>query len=212
MRLEDVPQVTEIDREAFPTQWPPVSYKRELNNKLAHYLVAYDGESTAIEETGCQPKAETEIAAATPLSWLQRLKLAFLSKDPPPTGQHIVGIAGFWMLFDEAHLSTIAVRQSHRRQGIGELLLISYIELAARLGAQILSLEVRVSNLGPQALYEKYGFKKVRVRRGYYTDDGEDAVVMQTDKLTSTALQAQFQHLKQAYFEKWTMTSSQLAR
>jgi ribosomal-protein-alanine N-acetyltransferase len=217
MRLGDVPQVTEIDREAFPTQWPPVPYKRELNSRLVRYLIAYDEEPAAVEGGECQPGGRAECAAPAPVSWFQRLrsrlKHVFSSNASTlPTSQHIVGVAGFWILFDEAHLSTIAVRQSHRRQGIGELLLISYIELAAKLGAQIMSLEVRVSGLGPQALYEKYGFRKIRTRRGYYTDDGEDALVMQTEKITSPACQAEFQRLKQAHAEKWAVTSGQVAR
>ncbi len=216
MRLGDVPQVTEIDREAFPTQWPPVSYKRELNNRLARYLIAYDEELAAAEGGECQPEGGAECAASAPVSWFQRLrswlKHVFSNNaSPPPTSQHIVGIAGFWILFDEAHLSTIAVRQSHRRQGIGEMLLISYMEMAPKLGAQIMSLEVRVSSLGPQALYEKYGFRKIRTRRGYYTDDGEDALVMQTERIISPAFQAEFQRLKQAHAEKWAATSSQVA-
>ncbi len=217
MRLGDVPQVTEIDREAFPTQWPPVSYKRELNNRQARYLVAYDEEPAAVEGGECQPEGGTECAASAPLSWFQRLrsrlKLIFSSNaSSPSTSQHVACIAGFWILFDEAHLSTIAVRQSHRRQGIGEMLLISYIELAAKLSAQIMSLEVRASSLGPQALYEKYGFKEIRRRRGYYTDDGEDALVMQTERITSPDFQAEFQRLKQAHAERWAVTSSQVAR
>ena len=71
------------------------------------------------------------------------------------------------------------------------------------LDAQVLTLEVRASNLPAQALYEKYGFAKVGVRRRYYADDGEDAVVMTTERITSGSYQSMFQQLKQAYTQRW---------
>jgi ribosomal-protein-alanine N-acetyltransferase len=191
MILEDVPQADEIEREAFPTQWPPTSYRRELNNKLAHYLVAY--------EEG------KEISITTEDNLLHKLRFLIRKEKPYPTSTHqyIVGIVGFWVLYDEAHIITIAVREAYRRRGIGELLLISAIEEATRLNAQIMTLEVRVSNYPAQALYEKYGFKKTGIRRGYYTDNWEDGYIMSTERLTSSPFQVHFQHLKQLHSQKW---------
>ena len=194
MQPEDIPQLTEIDREAFPTDWPPVSFKRELENRLARYLVI-------CEEAGCQENPHD----APPRGKLQRL--VFWTKHSPNKGtsspQPIIGYATLWFMVDEAHLTSIAVREKRRRQGLGELLLISVLNLAIKRHAQVVTLEVRASNLSAQALYEKYSFNRVGIRRRYYSDNGEDAILMSTEKLTSPSYQARFQELKEAFLRKW---------
>ncbi len=200
MQLEDVLQVTEIDREAFPTLWPPTSFKRELlHNKTARYLVV-------CEETGDEMPAKSKGEEGRG-SRIERLvsgvRRFFGDEAPATTDQRIVGLAGMWFMSNEAHLTTIAVRQAYWRGGIGELLLISVIELAMERNAQVVTLEVRASNLAAQALYQKYGFAKVRVRCGYYTDNREDALVMSTERITSASYQGNFQRLKRAHSEIW---------
>jgi ribosomal-protein-alanine N-acetyltransferase len=90
----------------------------------------------------------------------------------------VLGYAGLWFIVDEAHLTSIAVREEQRRRGIGERLLKACLELALERQATMMTLEVRASNRAAQALYEKYGFKTVGVRRGYYSDNHEDAYLM----------------------------------
>lgn len=90
----------------------------------------------------------------------------------------VVGYAGLWFIVDEAHLTSIAVREGERRRGIGELLLKASLELVLDRQATMMTLEVRASNQAAQALYEKFGFRKVGVRRGYYSDNHEDAYLM----------------------------------
>ncbi len=204
MQLEDIPQVSEIDKEAFPTQWPPPSFRRDLNSRLTRYLVA-------LEENNPYPSVEVSKYKAE--GNLQRLvsKISHLFNKEHSSGDeevaqnrhNILGYASMWLMVDEAHITSIAVRGTHRHRGIGELLLISIINLAAQLNAQVVTLEVRVSNLEAQALYEKYGFTKVGIRRGYYSDDGEDAVIMTTERITSAPYQARFQELKQNYVQRW---------
>jgi ribosomal-protein-alanine N-acetyltransferase len=121
----------------------------------------------------------------------------------PQAYQNIVGYAALWLMVDEAHLTSIAVRGTHRRQGIGELLLIFIIKLAAQLNAEVVTLEARTSNLEAQSLYSKYGFTEAGVRRGYYSEDGEDAVIMTTETITSDSYQARFQELKREYMQRW---------
>lgn len=196
MRLGDVPQATQIDRECFPTQWPPPPYRSDLLfNRPARYLVAYERENraTAAEETERSPREH----------FLQWMRSFICTAEPPPTGQRIVGLIGFWRMAGEVHITTIGIRQAYRRQGIGELLLISTIDLALVQHAEAMTLEVRLSNSAAKALYEKYGFFKNGVRKGYYTNDREDAVIMTTDKLTSASFQSQFQQLKRAHAERW---------
>lgn len=90
----------------------------------------------------------------------------------------ILGYIGFWFIVDEAHISTLAVKPAYRRRGIGRWLLQMALEEAAHLGAEIASLEVRVSNLAAIELYRKYGFLTRERRAGYYQDNGEDALYM----------------------------------
>jgi [ribosomal protein S18]-alanine N-acetyltransferase len=195
MNRGDIPQVNEIDREAFPTLWPPANYRRELENRLAHYIVAVDDKM--VRET---PGGVT--------SWWQRIfRQRHNEKTPLVPEQYIYGFAGFWIMADEAHITNIAVRERHRREGIGQLMLISLIDLAAELKTHFVTLEVRASNIGAQNLYTKYGFVQVGVRRGYYTDNREDALLMTVADTATSDFQAMFQKLKLAHFNRWGMTS-----
>ena len=201
MLKEDIPQVTEIDREAFPKQWPPANYKHELGNQLARYIVACD---EAVEST--EPYREPTKKPNGFISRLvQRLKRGNSPRAylPGPDEQNLVGFAGIWVLSDEAHITNIAVRKKYRRQGIGELLLIQTIELAKGLKADIMTLEVRASNTAAQNLYYKYGFTQVGLRRAYYTDNREDGILMSTENVNLDSYQALFRQLKQAYEQKW---------
>jgi ribosomal-protein-alanine N-acetyltransferase len=118
------------------------------------------------------------------------------------SSRRIVGVAGFWLMAGEAHIITMGVRPSYQRQGIGEVLLISTIDLAMTQHAEVMTLEVRLSNSAAQALYQKYGFKKTGVRKSYYNDNHEDAVIMTTDTLCSASFKSQLQLLKQAHIER----------
>lgn len=201
MQEKDIPQAVEIDREAFPTQWPKPSYtsfKQELRNRLAFYIVVVK-------------PLENEISAQIPENkgFLYRLvhlfdQERFFGEDmASPSKEYLVGISGFWIMVDEAHITTLATRNAYRRQGIGERLLIQIIEMAAGLHADVVTLEVRVSNKQAQTLYEKYGFRRVGMRRAYYTDNGEDAVIMTTDPLSSSDSQSRLQQLKRAHEQRW---------
>jgi [ribosomal protein S18]-alanine N-acetyltransferase len=200
MQDKDIPQAIEIDREAFPTQWPKPSYtsfKQELRNRLACYIVV------------AKP-AENKAAIQNPVNkgFIYRFLHFFdqervFGEDTTSSKEYIIGIAGFWIMVDEAHITTVATRNAFRRQGVGERLLLEIIEMAAKLHADVVTLEVRVSNKQAQALYEKYGFQKVGIRRAYYTDNGEDAVIMTTDSLSSSSFQSRLQQLKQAHQRRW---------
>jgi len=130
----------------------------------------------------------------------------------PRGGVSLDWFAGFWIMADEAHLINIAVRESYRRQGIGELLLISVIDLTTELNTSIITLEVRASNTAARSLYGKYGFTQVGLRRGYYIKDREDGVLMSSENITSASFQAHFQQLKQAHATKWGTALHQIAR
>ncbi len=99
-------------------------------------------------------------------------------------GDRVVGFAGVWLMVDEAHVTTFGVHPDWRRQGIGRQLLLNLAELSVAIGARRMTLEVRVSNAAAQALYGAFGFEIVGRRHRYYTDDGEDALIMTTPELT----------------------------
>ena len=103
----------------------------------------------------------------------------------------------------EAHIVNIAVRRPYRRQGIGELLLRSLIETALAKKASIITLEVRASEDIARSLYLKYGFNIEGVRRGYYLDNREDAVIMTAIDIESAKFNARLQGLKESHSAKW---------
>ena len=105
-------------------------------------------------------------------------------------GERVVGFAGVWLMVDEAHITTFGVHPEWRRQGIGRQLLLNLMDLGATLRARRMTLEVRVSNEPAQGLYRSFGFEIVGRRPRYYTDDGEDALVMTTPDLDDPRMAA----------------------
>lgn len=92
--------------------------------------------------------------------------------------REVVGFLGYWLIADEVHISTFAVHPRHRMRHIGEKILLSALAGARGEGAEIATLEVRVSNRPAIRLYQKLGFEAVGRRVGYYRDNGEDALLM----------------------------------
>lgn len=105
-------------------------------------------------------------------------------------GDLVVGFAGVWLMVDDAHVTTFGVHPDWRRQGIARHLLVNLHELSVTLGARQMTLEVRVSNGPAQSLYRAFGFEIAGRRPHYYTDDGEDALVMTTPELSDERLRA----------------------
>ncbi|MCM3576009.1 ribosomal protein S18-alanine N-acetyltransferase [Mesobacillus subterraneus] len=92
--------------------------------------------------------------------------------------QRVVGYCGVWIIIDEAHITNIALLPEYRGMKLGEALMAKVMELARELGAMRMTLEVRVSNERAQNLYRKFGFEEGAIRKQYYTDNMEDAIVM----------------------------------
>ncbi|MDQ0485163.1 ribosomal protein S18-alanine N-acetyltransferase [Guptibacillus hwajinpoensis] len=93
-------------------------------------------------------------------------------------GEEIAGYCGVWVIIDEAHITNIALHPNYRGMKLGEALLKRAIDFAKSRGALKMTLEVRVSNTIAQNLYRKYGFEEGSIRKNYYTDNQEDALVM----------------------------------
>ncbi len=181
MQWDDVPLVMAIERTAFTLPWSDYTYRHELlENRNAHYFVVRRLDGAVIRR---------------PRSWWARL---FNNDDKPP----IVGYGGFWIVLDEAHISTIASEEKWRGRGIGELMLLAMIERSLELGATEVTLEVRVSNTVAQNLYRKYGFEVVGQRPGYYRDNDEDADLMTVYKINEPEYQARLKTLRRALEER----------
>jgi len=156
MTVDDLEGVLEIERVSFPSPWPRSQFERELKNPLSYAFTA-------------------KVASPSPIS---------LSPEGREEGEgegeglRIIGYVIFWLVGDEAHILNIAVHPGFRRRGIAKALLSFTLELLLKKGGKGVFLEVRRSNLAARRLYKGFGFKEIGVRKGYYTDNQEDAIVM----------------------------------
>ena len=203
----DIAQLAEIDRDAFPSHFPPTSFRRELKNRRACYLVAWRRDDLMESDTPVLDAADpSPDGNGRPL--IDRLIRGARSLWSRPSawepGQRFVaGFMGIWHMVDEAHIVSVGVRREYRGRGIGELLLIRGIEHAMARGDRVVSLEVRESNHVARNLYLKYGFKERGARKGYYTDNREDAVIMTTDPIHLPPYHERIQGLVHAHEQRW---------
>ena len=107
--------------------------------------------------------------------------------------EEIVGYAGMWRMYDEAHVTTIGVRHDVQHSGYGRVLFAALVQAAYDMGAKWVTLEVRTSNENAMRMYEAFGFKVIGRRKGYYTDNGEDAIVMWSDSIYSPRFRRAFE-------------------
>ena len=114
------------------------------------------------------------------------------------TDDAVIAYGGIWIMVDEAHITTFAVDPAWRRQKVGETLLLALLDLAVARNAREATLEVRLSNLPARRLYEKYGFRPVGLRPRYYSDNGEDALIMTTEPLTGGQMRTRLAGLRAA--------------
>lgn len=223
MRADDIPQVIEIEREAFSDGWVGTQFRRELNSRYCRFLVAYLTDNAAVpppddETANASAGIPPEPAGAAPAPadasmWarmVQGVKTALgmsaASADaiaPPAPGDALAGYVGIWFQGDQAHITEIAVRDALRGRGIGELLLIGTVRVALQQGLDEVTLEARVSNFIAQRLYDKYGFNEVGIRKNYYADNREDAVIMTTDTIHARAYREKFTQLQQRFLERY---------
>lgn len=161
MEPGDIPAVVAIDRLSFPTPWSVSSYAYELKNRNTSFfyvLLKPDSDDDPTPKRGW-------------LHWLQSATGLGSQKS------RVIGYLGIRLRESGTHISTIAVHPDWRGNGLGELLLLTAIELSAKMERGIVTLEVRPSNKTAQRLYQKYGFRFTGVQEGYYRD-GENAWLM----------------------------------
>lgn len=135
MAVHDIHKVMQIEIESFTLPWSEKSYRAELDNKYANYIV-------------CDIEGE------------------------------IAGYGGIWVIFEEAHITSIAVDMKFRGNGLGKALMKELEGFARRKGAEVILLEARQTNSRALEMYKGLGYKPRGLRRAYYSDNQEDAVTM----------------------------------
>ena len=208
--LEDVPDMETVERMAFPTLFPPTRFRREVGRTNTLYLLAvrdWTDEEIELGPDGLSGKGHSRNLFRRIVD-LPRLPFRMLyqtvggQREKLPQ-EYVVGFVGLWFVMDETHIVIIGNRPGDRRKGIGELLLIAAIEASMERGARVVTLEVRSSNKVARALYHKYGFREVGVRKRYYADNNEDAVIMTTPPIHSDDYRHRFKDLSDGHAGKW---------
>ena len=181
MHTDDIPEIVEIERESFAVMWPSGSYQQEMkSNRMAQYLVLRY--RPTLGEV-VPPLPVRPARCSFPLSLFPWLRPT--PPEPDPNRPSVVGYAGLWLMVDEAHITTVAVRRAFRGRGLGKVLMLAMMGLARDLGARMVTLEVRKSNAIAIKMYEELGFRQKGVRPRYYTDNGEDALIMWSEELSA---------------------------
>ena len=206
LRLMDIKKAQELERAIFPTLWPKTPFKKDLKNKMAKYLVAYADENNN-DKNQIPISNEPDKSQITIFNRIwQHLGIISYLRNVDGTisyRQKIVGLVGTWYRTNEAHITTIGVLAKYRKKGIGELLLIGCIEQALANKSRVVTLEARVSNKEAQGLYKKYGFQNVGLRKRYYSDNNEDALIMTTTPINGMTYQSKFHNLIENHEKNW---------
>ncbi|MEK5058166.1 ribosomal protein S18-alanine N-acetyltransferase [Paenibacillus sp. FSL H7-0326] len=150
--------------------------KEQTGRLEFRFMKLEDIPDVLVIEQECFTLPWTETAFVNELTQNHFAKYMIMELD----GQAI-GYCGMWTIVDEAHITNIAVREAYRGRKLGEKLLHEMMKTAAYLGMTRMTLEVRISNTVAQNLYKKKGFKPSGLRKGYYSDNNEDALIMWAD-------------------------------
>ena len=210
--LADSIMFESIERETFPRMTPVTKIERDLARENGLYLAAvrewYPDERAMGPRFAITTQSEREDDSLTARVRrnIDRYLLDYVSRPKLPS-DYIAGFVGLWFVLDEAHIVIIGIRESDRREGIGEQLLISALEQAVENDSRVVTLEVRESNEPAIELYIKYGFQRVGLRRRYYSDNGENAVIMTTPPIQADDYQNLFTKLVEQHAERWGWVS-----
>jgi [ribosomal protein S18]-alanine N-acetyltransferase len=207
MTQTDVPDVSRVEKRCFANPWPASAYRRELQHPAQNYYVvlrALPADSLSRSGLEIAPShaeaANGEVPRRGPVPRRSLLPIG-RGRQPEANGRgssSVIGFAGMWLAFDEAHITTIGVDPDQRGRGFGELLLLCMFDEAIERGANWLTLEVRVTNAAAQALYRKYGFTAHGTRKRYYSDNNEDALIMWSPALGEPEYRAEVESRRAA--------------
>lgn len=205
----DASVLTTVEREAFPTQWPPTRFTREVSRHRTSYLVAAcelpvapDTDGPSVPQRAQDLDKGRGILSRIAAGLKQISFVDGLTRGEQPRDQ-IAGFVGIWFIADEAHIVSLGVRPNYRRRGVGELLMLAAFREARRYDMREVTLEVRASNTAAQALYRKYGFRDVGLRKRYYIDNGEDAIIMTTPPIANMEYAVSLDSLARSHAVRW---------
>jgi ribosomal-protein-alanine acetyltransferase len=187
MTTADLREVRRIERAAYGTNLPGTPFERELQNGLAQYIVAVRRRSGP----AAPPRAPT-------LGDAIRRLLRFGAPEEP-----VLGFLGLWYTVDQLHIVTIAVAPDRQHQGIAQRLLLEAYRLAIEAEMKSIALEVRPSNARARRLYQWFGFEQMGTLRAYYSDNGEDAVIMLTPDLATPDYLERIRYLRDQHERKY---------
>ncbi len=207
----DIPQCEEIEREVFPTTFPKTSFRSEYRRPISSYLVVSEASRTKNSPIDAASASEDGGLMEIVADKSRRLFRGFVEQYRDAPTQLLAGMLGIWYMADDAHIVSVAVRERFRGMGVGELLLIEALRQASAKCEGAATLEVRVSNEIAKNLYAKYGFATQGIRKGYYSDNREDAVIMTTDRLRSETYQERLRELAEAHQRRWAWFGHQTA-
>lgn len=157
-----------------------------------------------MNEIEYRPMTEPDVARVAELEricfrtpWSYRSLLGELSNDVAfyvvaVAEGKVIGYAGEWLMFDEAHMTNIAVDPGFRKHGVARRMILELMSEGARRGAARMTLEVRENNQTAQRLYASMGFAFAGIRKRYYTDTGEDAFILWNDDINETMRRNRF--------------------
>ena len=192
----DASTIDSVVRSVFGSTAPNSSTSREMRRNNTTYIVA-----TKNDGNGNFTGDATQQDATN--GWRHRITSLFSSysnNSGDRQSSSIVGAVGIWTPVDQAHIMMIATHGDERRRGVGDLLIIATLCEAIKNGAINVTLEVRKSNDAARALYGKYGFSDIGVRRNYYANNREDAVIMATPSFTDLSYIRTLQRRCHGYF------------
>ena len=181
----DVASVRRLERTAYGASNPRTPFERELRNGLARYLVAVAQGDAAGSDTLAVADESSGGSGRTQQTGLRNLLRRLFGA--PEQEEPILGFAGVWYTHEQLHLVTIAVEPARQGAGIGQALLLAICDLAVEAELDSIALEVRASNPRALRLYEHFGFRRSGRLSAYYSDNGEDAIVMLLDGLAGPA-------------------------
>ena len=178
--IADANAIDYVVHAAFGNSAPKSSAARDIRRNKTTYIVVS-------KSLSANPIATDTHTPTNDTGWQHRLKSLFASgnSDSRKTTNNVVGLVGIWTALDQAHIVVIATHPNERRRGVGELLVLATIIEALKTRATSATLEVRKSNIVARSLYRKYGFSDVGIRRRYYQDNREDAIIMSTPSFSN---------------------------
>ena len=206
--IDDAVIMESIEREAFSGMIPLSRISRDLSRNNGLYLNAVRRWRASEKKLKSRVLITTKVEKEDSRFSVRVKRVVnqyFLDYINPPRlpPDYIAGFVGLWFVLNEAHVVVIGLREVDRRKGVGELLFISAIEQALVNNSKVVTLEVRRSNDVAIELYRKYGFQKVGLRIRYYSDNGEDAVIMTTPPIQSDDFKDHLFNLTKQHAEKW---------